>query len=471
VIAISVILLIGCFIGFVLVWKGQQSQQLVTPFMVIASFEILWTWPASIYSQVIDVSDAYPAILMALAFCTFLAGYRIAVGSVRVIRAQIRSFSDRPIERDYSEAAYLVTIVAAGTVLFFLGRYLHEGLPPITRTLIDLWRGSDHATAVGELSTARESMKGYYFDTGVYRGQGAILTMLQVGWPYLSLMAFLLFKATKRRAWLVTLGITLLMSVWFVGATGQRTPVVMVFVYLAIGVSYCKRLKATGLLRTIAGILIIAFLVTPFSGQLVGDIGDDNFISTVMDKATRRILLGDGITVIEIVRFIEDGALSYGYGRIHLEKFLTALPGVTYGIPFSMQLQALSGAESKTAFRSTTYFGVLYADFGPIGVVAFYALIGMFAGKAQNYLFQTRKYISSLPARTFVTLYSSALVLGSSVSMMASLFVVMLFFASVKTCLVISDGFRFGIAHRPMDRRTTLVSPHAFRDPGWQKTF
>jgi hypothetical protein len=281
-------------------------------------------------------------------------------------------------------------------------------------------------------------------------------------------MCFLLFKTTRQAMWLVAFGASMFMTIWFIGGTGQRTQVVMVFVYLGIGLSYCQRFKTMGVLPIVGGILLIVFVVTPFSGQLVGELGGDDLLSTVVDKATRRILLGDGITVIEIVRYIQDGALSYGYGQIHFEKFVNALPGVTYGIPFSMQLQALSGAESRTAFRSTTYFGVLYADFGPVGVVFAYGLIGVFAGRAQRYLFQMRKTIVSLPGMTFVTLYSSALVLGSSISMLASLFVVALFLVATKTCLALVDGVRSGVAGQPVRRRPGL-SPYMFRDPLGQR--
>ena len=94
-----------------------------------------------------------------------------------------------------------------------------------------------------------------------------------------------------------------------------------------------------------------------------------------------------------------------------------------------------------------TYLGILYADFGPIGVCLGYMLIGVIAAVAQGYLFRIRKGILEIPAITCAILLYSEMVLGSSISMGASLFILIVFYGLFKTSvsLVDQDGVSFSV--------------------------
>ena len=94
---------------------------------------------------------------------------------------------------------------------------------------------------------------------------------------------------------------------------------------------------------------------------------------------------------------------------------------------------------SRAAFASMSYLGILYADFGPIGVCLGYMLIGVIVAVAQGYLFQIRKGILELPAITYAIILYSELVLSSSISMGESLFILIVFYGLFKTLVSLVD--------------------------------
>ena len=218
-------------------------------------------------------------------------------------------------------------------------------------------------------------------------------------------------------------------------ASSGRYAVVAPFVCAAIGVSLISRLRVMGLAGVTLFLIGVLYVATPLSSQS-SSTGEPNIrFGTVINDALRRISLGNGVHTLEVINYVDDGRLELGLGVIHWEKLLTALPGVSVGEPFSQQLQALrQPRRTGTTFASMTYFGILYADFGALGVVAGYALIGLFVAIATRFLFTRRKGVLEVAGVSLSVWYFADLSVGSSVSAASSWAVVGMFHLAM-TCL------------------------------------
>jgi uncharacterized membrane protein len=213
----------------------------------------------------------------------------------------------------------------------------------------------------------------------------------------------------------------------------------MIFVYFFVAVSLVVRLNPRRVLLAALLLLILILVVTPLSSQMTSLADAENVVLDTFIGAVRRVALGNGITNIEVMQFLDDGRLQFGWGVIHWEKLLTALPGITVGVPFSSQVQMIRNPFAKTAFSSMTYLGILYADFGAFGVIIGYLLIGVVLAWEHTILFNMRKTILKLPALAFAILYSTDLSIGSSVSVIASLVIVTLFYFSLRLLVWVQE--------------------------------
>jgi hypothetical protein len=427
-----------CLWCLVSTWGRRTNWEFFAiPFATFGVFEAVWTWPCAIYAQATGLCGALPAALTAAAFLCFVGGY--VTNSRRDVgrRAHAVAFRDLRLTRDGPEFAYAVCIVAFSIALFAAGVYLYRGIPPIVPTLRDLATGTDHSEAIGSLSAQREDiLKAHYFG-GEYRAQGALSTLTLVGWLYLAYVAQLMYRMLGKQRWLALFAITFGMGLVFIAGVGQRSQVVMVFIYLLAGRSLCARMSMAKIAIALMLVAVAILVVTPFSGQMIGTLDDNHSpFSFVVQKAVERIAIGNGITNIEIMRFIADGELQYGWGQIHLEKLINSIPGTTKLTPFALRVSDLRGSTTRTAFSSSTYLGVLYADFGAVGVLCGYAAIGIATGWLERTLFRMRKTVLQLPMIAFVVLYWSDLSVSAPIGMAATFFVL----------LVFSTTFRVGIA-------------------------
>lgn len=435
----SVVLLAGCFAAGAAVWAATSRRCLVlTPFLMFALYEAVFAWPAVIYAQAEGICDAYPAILMSTAFVGFLAGFLLSFSHPGRDRTWLERYRDAPVQRPDYPVAMLVLLAAVAAGLALAGLYLYQGPPPILLALWTLAQGSGFDDVVTTLSTQREALnKGYLFEGG-YRGQGVIQQVQQIGWPFLTLAAVVLHRGDGKRRWRVLAGVCLVCAVAFIGGVGQRYQVMMIFVYLLVGLSLLIRVRIRHLVLSGIFLLTSVLIVGLFSGQMAGLGRSDRPLTDALGGVTSRILLGNGMTNIEVIGFIDQGLMRVQNGAIHAEKLVAALPGVSGDVPFSVRVQQLRTARDQdTTFASMTYFGILYADFGPLGPIVGYLLMGLFIGSVQNVLFRFAKGALEVPTVAFVSYYCADLSLGSSVSVAASLFVLGLF------RLLLIAGYRF----------------------------
>jgi oligosaccharide repeat unit polymerase len=422
-------------IGFLLVWYFTTKKSLtITPFVIFGIYEIAWGWPATIYEQYWNQGSEVPATLMGCAFLNFLIGFLFLMGIMRETRSRTKLFTNRALLMTNSPRFYAIIIGIICLVNMLLAVMLYGGLPPLFEAGIVLFRGGGYIDALSVLTEGREEItKGYYFG-GQYRGQGVISQVLQVGWVYVTGTAWLIYYRTKRRNWLFLSLLLLAGSLILGSGVGGRLVVAMPLVCLIILVSLTHELRLKGIAKIAVIMCLIVAAVTPLSSQTTDLEESTSVMLDTLQYAVGRVAFGSGMTNIEVYDFIENGSLEVGYGRIHIEKSLTALPGVTVGIPFSYEVQLLRKGYSlkDTSFASMTYFGILYADFGAIGVLIGYLLIGCFTAIMQYYFVRVRKGILEMPAVALMIYYFSFLSIGSSISAVTSIMTVGIFYIIVK---------------------------------------
>lgn len=430
-ILLSCLLFVTCFVAFVFVWSlfGRRSL-VVTPFLVFSTFEMAWSWPATVYAQWVGTATAFPSILVGLAFLAFLLGYCWSMRMVKAPSQGAIEFRDTPFDARHSTIAYLGVILSAVAVLFGLAFYLYHGFPPIVDMLRLTLSGESHDSAVSSLSQARyEYSKGQYFGE-TYRGAGLIQSIQDIGWAYVSLVGLFLYACSRNKMWLFVFFPLTLLSLVFVGGIGQRFSMGVLLLEFIAGYSLFRKVSV----RQVAGLVGISvaflFLIVPLSSQTIGGSGWHGSVAKSVDRAVQRICLGNGEHSIEVIHYIDTGVLEHGYGRIHLQKVISALPGVAYGVPFSSEVQNVRGGKARTAFASMNYYAVLYADFGVLGPLLGYFLIGILAAAAQWLFLSREKYILTAPWIVIGTVLFSELSVGSSVSMIASFVVLFCVYCS-----------------------------------------
>lgn len=414
---------------------------MITPFLIFVIFEITWMWPSVIYVQVKDFLGPYPVMIIVISFVIFILCYLFALKAGDIKKSNLIDFRNLPIKKYYSDSSYFIVICIISSLLLVLSLYYYGGMPPLVNLLVGLAENQDYFELLSDLSGSREIItKGHYYGEQ-YRAQGLMLQTLQIGWPFIMTVAFLIYYKNNKIVWLIVSVLLLISSIIFIAGSGERYQAVMVIIYCFIVVSFIFKIILRHIFTyMLIPLCIIILLVVPLSGQLMGMADTDDPALFIATAGLERISLGNGLTSMETIDFIDKGLLDFGMGKYHLEKFLNSIPGLDKTMPLSRQIQLLRNPDHATTFASMTNFGILYADGGPIFVCVGYALIGLFAGFVQNRMTKMKKEILEVPLVAFFVFYFVDLSLGSFVSVAASLVVLLIFYGIVKILIALVDN-------------------------------
>jgi len=383
-------LFVICLISFLCIWLADsKGSWVITPFLLFAAYEMIALWPATIYAYYTGLSmDAYPMLVAGLGFACFLGGFVLfrwlPLGRARPSRA----FLDLSIHKPPSKTRYVFGILLTTIVLLGMGLYLYQGIPPFTKFLLGRVPG---ATTDFVRESRRVFTKSYFWG-GEYRGQGFIRSFMRVGWPFLLVISLSVYYESKSRKWLlVTLGFSLFSFVFITG-DGTRASLLFAMIYVLTVVSMIKKLKVGYLILVAIGLFVLVTGLSLLSGKIPVDALSIHFLLTHKTAPLQRIFAGasNGMHSVYVIELIESGVCDYRYGQVHWHNALNALPGVGE-LPFARELAVLLGKQGETTFASMTYLGMLYIDFGPVGVMIGYMVIGCTLGLAQRTLFNSKK--------------------------------------------------------------------------------
>jgi len=440
----GLLLLLCDLFFFVVLWRREYRRGfVVTPFLVFVGNEIVFLWPAALYAFQTGFSpEGYPVLAAALGFLAFLLGTSL----LRRYQRLPAQYAESRVIWKHTVSYYLVGVLSVGIFLFVVGIYHYQGIPPTAQVLRDALLGRFDPQAVAEFtsSSRRELTKLHWFD-GEYRGQGLTKAILEAGWPYLLCVSILVFRETRRRLLLIVVLVLFIMSFIFIAGDGTRGPFMWSMVTLLVLASLIRPLRPSFLITFVALSFVVLIGMSFLSSKGAGLLELADPIREAVDRILKRLFVGNGLNTVAAIEFVRSGLLEYRFGGLHLQKVLSALPGVQYGVPFARELFLLKEPSAKsTTFATGTYLGVLYVDFGLVGAIVAYFLIGLTLAWAQQALFSKRKEILRIVLVAFEIVYLGQLALSGPVAFVTSsltlLGIHMLFTTSARVLMSVNAG-------------------------------
>jgi hypothetical protein len=440
------------------VFASNRARSVVTPILLFGLFEIISVWPATLIAAGSGSSEtgAYPVLVAALAFGVCLLGFGLTMAARKYSSDEPEQFRGRPLEHPYPESVYLLATALVACILAGLGLYLYQGWPPLVGGLFALGQGSDGlASAINIVAAGRETAtKGQYLGQA-YRGQGVILELTQDGWPYLVTIASAMFLVTRKRHWLAVAVALFVLMLFFIAGSGQRWQILAGLICVAASLSLVARPR-TRWVVALAGVLLLIY-----SGMSVLNSTYEGFdqsadpVASFISLGASRIALANGMHDVDSINLVHAGSLDWGMGSIHLQKFMTSIPGLGKDqLPFSAKLAFLldpSRPTTDTTYASSTYLGWLYVDFGLAGTLVVFFLMGITLALAQEWLFRVRgKDVLDIAARGLAIFYMGELALDGPATAGASLVIVCVLYLGLRASTALLNAPLGRAASRPV---------------------
>ena len=427
---LNLALLFIIFLSFYFAWKADSGGFLVfTPFLLFGMFELISLWPATIYAYYAGISrDEYPIFVAGIGFAFFIVGFVTFRWMKFGNSKRPGPFLQSPIVLNLSQKSYIWGSVVTAAFLLALGLYLYRGLPPFTKYLLGM---VPNATADYVHESRMIFTKSHYFG-GTYRGQGIIRSFMEVGWPFLFVISMMLFIKTRKIFWLFFMFIFFLVSAMYISGDGTRAPLIFFIIFLIIAVSLVTRVRIIKMVLLAVVIYVLMIALSLGSGKTAIDT-QDLILETVIkvfftdrNSPLQRIATtkSNGVNTVQVIELVREGILDYQFGEIHAQKAVLALPGKAGGVPFSRKLSELLQKESATSFASTTYLATLFVDFGLLGVIFGYLVLGCLLGLVHQILFNSSKTPLNIVLISFAALYLGKMALNGFIGFFSSYVVV-----------------------------------------------
>ncbi len=400
-------------------------------------YEFLRVLPGFIFAAITGISkDCYSMLVFFTGFIFLLFGFLFAAGYLGYKKTSASLFLKKPVQLS-SEREFFAVVICGTILLLLAGFYMYQGLPSVTNALLGMVAGDDVAELAEQVTANRvEITKGYYFG-GAYRGQGVIMALMRVGWPFLISMALIVYLKTKKILWMVFIFILFLLSFVFIAGNGTRAPFLNTIIIYMILFSLVKRIRIKFVIIAFSSIVLLGILLSSYSNKLRVFSNSDNLIITAIVNILNRILIGNAINDVYAIEFVREGIIKYRWGLLHLRDLQAAFPGVSGGIPFSNELaQLLHPERMVTTFATGTYITKPFVDFGIVGVGFIFLFLGLFAGFSQKFIIsRTRKDPIHLAMSAMLIFYISLIVLNSPMSIISSLLMLLLFYFFVQAII------------------------------------
>jgi hypothetical protein len=401
---------LSCAALFVAVARWADRSLVLTPFLLAGVTTMVSTWPAAL-AETDPTVDPMPALLAAGCSVALFIGFVVVAANVGLRPNEGTRFRDGAIVDQVVTNRYRRGVWIVSAMLVALGTILYRGLPPILDSIKAVLSPSPGAGAVIDINVTRNLItKGHIFGIEAYRGQGVLRVILERGWIYVSVLSIAtsFLVAQRRRALSVRTflqpAVVILLGLVYVGGVGVRAPVIMLVAGVVVGLSMLRRLSVWAM--SVAALVLVATIL--FVAPLGGELRSRGSLTERLDSMSERLFLGNGRNDILIMRLSRDGTLPRQWGRVHVEQLLQAVPGVSGIQPFSSRLNELRpGDRSDTAYASSTYLGVLYVDFGPLGALAGFGAIGGAIAYSHHFLFRRRKTVPNVALVTSLVIVLS----------------------------------------------------------------
>jgi hypothetical protein len=390
-----------------------------TPFLIYILMDIIFCWniwlvlvPNEWLTKYDDYSVSFFSLFVPV-FSTFffLVGY---IGCHLFIKEfcglpcggkHIDRYVSEPIligdKRSYQYICICLLIL--GCVSGF-GYY--KDIPPAVKGVRAFVSDSDFGKMRGMVSKGRKEITKGHVLGGRYRGQGVLKRFSNAIWSYGTILSFLMVLVVKSRLWWFLFMTNLVGSLFFIGGTGERGPLLWLIVTIVISWSYVVKLRFKRILLLGLVMFCLFAIITVVSPRYSVRGSRGEVLSSLVQSIANRLVQGGKRNNVRIINFIDDGILDYGYGKEHFNLVRNAMPGYHYP-PLSHRLATIKMGETTTYF-SHTYLGLVYLDFGLMGVVIIYLIIGCSIPFIFGKLLKMRKQVENL-----VFLSLSCFILGN----------------------------------------------------------
>lgn len=416
-------------------WTDSGNRFVFTPFLLFSITELVMNWPAGLRAAFESPSRYYPLLLMVFGYSVFAAAFLLGARAFRHNAAVLRKFLSAAPALKSPPRATLTVLSLLCVILSGVGLILYRGVPPVITAMGDLVAGEYRGYVAEGVSESRRAItKGHYFGEA-YRGQGALRTVISVGWPYLAGVAVSLMLWRRRREgtrqsakWMALFFVVQLMLMFaFVAGDGTRGPFLWALVYLFVMISYTTMITVRHVALSVSVAVAIMVGMSVLSHKLNEAFESSSFLLDATVAIVERITVGNGQNTVFTINLVNSGVWNLRLGEAHLQKLVAALPGVTGDQPLSHErYQILNPSGSGTTFASATYLADLYLDWGIVGVALGYALMGLVIAWVQAKLFQPCKSIFDFSLVVAFGAYAGRMSLTGPTAVLVSLGIVLL---------------------------------------------
>lgn len=400
---------------FLSLWRLESGSRLIviTPFLFLGYYELLRVLPPFFVANQYGVTESlFPLLVASTAFGAVVFGFVIAYAHTPIRRQISRTLSTDLVLRLPQRRGEMFGVFAVVGVLLATGVLLYGGAPPTLKAVAGLVTGGGGEFAALVSDQRFELTKAAYFG-GEYRGQGIIRTIQRVGWGLV--LSYLALRYAERRTVnrMLWVGIGVLGAWIFVAGDGTRGPFLHV-ILVAIGAySLRNRLRVrTAFVLFCVGIGL-AILMSLYSNKMYFAMqqAEGNFLQQGVSQILTRVFLGNGMNDVRVIDMVHAGEMQLRWGALHARSFISSLPGVQYGVPLSYELFLILNPSSRgTSFQSGTYISDVYVDFGFLGIVPIFLLVGVTIGAMQRWLLRGTPTAWGLSVKVVVAYLAAGIV-------------------------------------------------------------
>lgn len=392
-----------------LLWKNETKGRIIfTPMIIFVLLEIAFSWNYWLLFQDINDSVGPKAIILSLVstFC-FLLGYNIAAIYVREmssgisISTKLHEFNSKPIlERRGDLNLYRLLLTGLLILGSIIGWVYYQEAPPSVEGIVLLVSQGDLEEARSIVTSGRKEMTKSHVFGGEYRGQGILKSFTFVLWTYGLILSLILSLKSRKRLWKIYTFLFALGAFVFIAGTGERSRLLWALITAMIGLSLVVRFNAKKVLGAGLILFVVLSAMTFILPRYHIQRSAGATLAQVVASVANRVAMGNKISNLRMINFLDDGTFEYGYGREHLNEFLNVLPGI-HRPPLGHRVGEAMG-ENTTTYYNGTYLGIVYMDFGIVGAVIIYIIIGTFTLFIFSMLIKIPKRIENIAFMSLV---------------------------------------------------------------------
>jgi len=427
-----IIILPITIILYITIWHIDVKKSLIiSPIIIFEMFMIFGIYTGYSAYKTNITNNLNSLFINLIAFISTYLGF--VLSDIRFIKSKrLIEFRNNYIQK-FNHKKYLKIYLILVIFLLAIGIYVYNGFPPILNNIKQLIFGTLSDASALDASYQRYLLtKSYYFGEN-YRGQGLIRIFLKFGYSYLIIISYVNFREKKNKSWIVLFIISAILSLAFVAGDGTRGPILRVFMALLISSSIYKKEKISNLINILLIMLLIVIIISMTSTKMFFQSKESgNIILSSISSIMNRLLTGNQINDVYVIEFLKSGVLKYSFGKFHLVQFINQFPGVSSYKSFSYELSQLYGSGSGTTYMSPTYLSLAYTDFGIIGVILIYSLMGIIINYVSIKIFIKEKNSINISYLSLIILEMGLLPITGPIAIIPSIIVIYFYYALLK---------------------------------------